>query len=116
MKRYFSSESAHGSESSHGFSNDTIVYAFDSKAARDTYVEESRNISCKAIRFRDVTTHATNMNLSLNSHNTPRPFHNEFWGIVDASLIRPDDPPAGLIGQVECCDDYSPGVIDRLYK
>lgn len=37
MKKFYSIESAHGSESSRGFANDTIVKVFDSKSARDDF-------------------------------------------------------------------------------
>jgi len=40
MRRYFSAESMCGSSTSYGFSNDTIVYVFASKADRDRYVRE----------------------------------------------------------------------------
>ena len=39
-----------GSSTSYGFSNDTIVYVFASKADRDRYVRESSNLSVKAIK------------------------------------------------------------------
>ena len=82
QKRFFSSESAHGSESSYGFANDTIVLVFDSKQARDKYVERSRNLSCKAIRARQATREAANLWLTSNDDGRPRPHKSECW-IID---------------------------------
>ena len=116
MKRYYSAESTHGSESSHGFSNDTIVFAFDSRQARDNYVTKSRNLSCKAILAREVTKCATNFNLSSNHTNAPRPFSGEFWAIIDAYDDAYDGETIhGLIGYVgvPCSDEL---IIERLHK
>ena len=113
MKRYYSAESAHGSESSHGFSNDTIVLAFNSSRARDDYVTKSHNISCKAILASEVTKYATNLNLSSNHTNAPRPFSGEFWAIIDAPCYNAEIP--GLLGYVgvPCTDEP---IIERLRK
>ena len=112
MKRYYSAESAHGSESSHGFSNDTIVFAFNSPRARDDYVTKSRNISCRAILAREVTKYATNLNLSSNRTNAPRPFSGEFWAIIDA---YDDATIPGLIGYVGVPYPDEP-IVERLHK
>ena len=112
-KRYFSSESAHGSSSSHGFANDTVVMAFNSKKARDEYVENSRNLSCTSIPFARATKEATNYNLTQNRTNAPRPFSCEFWGIVNSGCVK---LPAGCIGTVECCADDDYDLVERLYK
>ena len=94
QKRFFSSESAHGSESSYGFANDTIVLAFDSKQARDCYVLGrsigtsrkgaivDRNLSCKAIRAKQATSEAANLWLTSNDDGRPRPHKSECW-IID---------------------------------
>ena len=82
QKRFFSSESAHGSESSYGFANDTIVLVFDSKQARDKYVQQSRNLSCKAIRAKQATREAANLWLTSNDDGRPRPHKSECW-IID---------------------------------
>jgi hypothetical protein len=120
-KRYFSAESAHGSSTSHGFANDTIVLAFDSKSARDRYVAESPNLSCRAIRFDEVTAHAANWSMTNNKRSEPRPFTGEFWGIEKWSThprydMRYADVD-GLIGRVGVCyrDDELHGC-DRLYR
>lgn len=119
MKRYFSSESAHGSSTSHGFCNDTIVYCFNSKIARDTYVNESNNISCKAIPFWKVTREATSYSLTFNRTNAPKPFSGEYWAIVNnttPNVSDYSDLPNGCIGTVECCTDHDYGIVERLYK
>lgn len=36
---FYSKESSRGSESSHGFSNDTVVCVFETKKQRDNYVD-----------------------------------------------------------------------------
>jgi len=105
MKRYFSAESEHGSSSSHGFSNDTIVLCFNSKSARDEYVSKSENLSCCKIAARDVTKEATNDNIK------PHTFWGEFWGIIEY-----DKEINGCVGEVAVCNDsYSFGA-ERLYK
>ena len=113
MKHYYSAESAHGSESSHGFINDTIVFAFNSRQARDNYVAKSRNISCQAILAREATKYATNFNLSSNRTNAPRPFSGEFWAIIDDPYYSAEIP--GLLGYVEVACSDEP-IIERLHK
>ena len=99
-KRFFSSESAHGSESSHGFANDTIVLVFDCKQARDKYVQQSRNLSCQAIRASEATSEAANESLSGNYHDgRPRPHKSECWIIRE--LDDPDQAPVSCIGSLE---------------
>ena len=116
-RRYFSAESAHGSDSSYGFSNDTIVLAFDNKRARDRYVAESRNLSCEAIRFDQVTTYAANYDTSSNRTVKPRPFSGDFWGIVESRDCVPGErQPDGLIGEVQVCYYGHPGLIQTLYR
>lgn len=114
--RYFSAESAHGSESSHGFSNDTIVRVFSGKSARDKYVSESRNISCRAIPANDATKQAANWSMAGNCSSAPRPFSGEFWGIVESYLD--DDLPEGCIGRLECCSDNDcmGNLVERFYR
>ena len=112
MKRYYSAESAHGSDSSHGFSNDTIVLAFSSPQTRDDYVTKSRNISCRAILAREVTKYATNLNLSSNRTNAPRPFSGEFWAIIDPYYNAEIPGLLGYVG-VPCTDEP---IIERLHK
>lgn len=113
-KRFFSAESAHGSSSSYGFSNDTVVYAFGSKKDRDDYVDKSKNISCRKIIFSEVTKMAANVSLTTNNNGgRPQPFSSEYWAIVNDNF---SNFPLGCIGRVEVCTDDDYGIIERLYK
>ena len=113
LKRFFSAESSHGSKNSYGFSNDTVVLAFDSQRARDAYVENSQNLSCVSIRARDATKHAANWNLSTNQSDEPKKFTEEFWGIKP---LWPNNIPH-CIGQLAVCciDDIMYGDATRMY-
>ena len=114
MKRYYyTRESAHGSSTSHGFANDTVVGVFDSKKARDEYVKNSKNLSCQAIRRNEATKEANIWSMTQNCYSGPKPFSGEFWAIVE-----PYDEPwcEGHIGTVECCNKYSYGMICKFYQ
>ena len=113
QKRYFSSESAHGSESSHGFANDTIVLVFDSKQARDKYVQQSRNLSCKAIRASAATSEAANQSLTSNDDGRPRPHKSECWIIRE--LDDPDQAPVSCIGSLEIGSTWDDSAT-RFYR
>ena len=116
-KRFFSSESQHGSETSHGFSNDTIVRVFNSKKARDKYVHESKNLSCEAIKFADVTRHATNYSMTQDREVKPDPFRGEYWCIIpDYAMESSDISIDGYIGIVEVGPAGGPTEIERLSK
>lgn len=108
-KRFYSAESYHGSESSHGFSNDTIVYVWGSKKARDAYVENSRNLSCQAIERKNVTNWATNYSMDQNKDIKPQPFSGKYWAILPSSASY--DGLIGEIGIANCHDRY-----ERFYK
>lgn len=112
-KRYFSSESAHGSESSHGFANDTIVLVFDCKPARDQYVERSRNLSCQAIRASEATSEAANESLTSNDNGRPRPHKFECW--IVRELDNPDQAPMGCIGVLEIGSTWDDSAT-RFYR
>ena len=102
MKRYYyTAESAHGSESSHGFSNDTIVLVWESRAARQQYLDNVRNLSARAIRRDEVADHAANWSVTENRDNSPRPFSNECWIIrKDDTIGCPGNTVEGLVGYV----------------
>lgn len=108
--RYFSAESQNGSSSSYGFANDTKVLAFSSRAFRDKYVDESTNLSCKAILASDATSRATNVCLTNNRYSGPKRFSGEYWGIYSWG-----DLPAGCIGTLTVCGSGCPDG-DRFYK
>ena len=109
---YYTSESAHGSESSRGFSNDIIVRAFNTKQNRDQYVANSKNITVRAILRTDATRQANNWSLTRNCDSAPKPFSGEFWAIVE-----PFDGPVsdGHIGNVGCCNDGDYNIVKRFY-
>ena len=112
-RKYYSRESAHGSLTSHGFANDTIVRVFNNKESRDDYIRDCENISCSAITRSSVTKEATNWSLSFNCDNAPTPFSGEYWGIVQDDY---DYIPDGQIGIIQCCDSNSCNVVERFYK
>jgi len=117
-KLFYSAESAHGSESSHGFANDTIVYAWDSKKSRDNYITHCRNISAQAVKRVDVTKHATNWSMTNNCEIKPRPFYPEFWGIVsldDEYKCQGTIKHCGLVGEIRICDECTYNLIRRFY-
>jgi len=74
---------------------------FNSKKARDNFVNESTNITVRAIKRTNATRYAANWSLTFNEANRPKPFTSEYWGIVDADAR---DIP-GFIGYVEVCDN-----------
>ena len=114
--RYFSAESSHGTASSHGFSNDTRVLAWASRAARDAYVEarSETNISVTGIPARKATTYAANYNTSTNHDGRPRPFSGEFWRL-DLCDWRGDDLGPDFLGEVCVGSVYEPGPAVRLF-
>lgn len=105
MKRYFTTESAHGSESSHGFSNDTIVRAFDSQNNRDTFIakRERNNLTLGPIPRREVGKAAANYSMTHNRILRPQPFTTACW------IIQPpyhDEDFPGYLGTVEIGDSW----------
>lgn len=104
MKRYFAGQSAHGSETSHGFANDWDVFVFDSKQSRDLFVSESKNLSTVSVLAKDATSRAANYSLTDNKENRPEPFSGEFWGVSDTYML--ENNISGCIGQLVVCDQY----------
>ena len=122
MKTYYAGGSDHGSSSSHGFCNDWTVWAFDSKQARDKFVEESSNLSMIAIPAKDVTKHASNYSLTDNCSSGPQPFSRDFWAIVTSfDWDWPGEKrPEGCIGFVDVyspdCEGQYSNLVRKLYK
>jgi len=116
MKRYYAKYSAHGSASSYGFSNDTVVLCFDNQADRDTFVAESDNLSCEAIKAKDATKYATNWIMQENRDRKPQPFSEEYWGIVPE--FCPEHETPGLLGEVDIVTDDNWRIDQpmRVYK
>ena len=120
-KRFFSSESAHGSESSHGFANDTIVLVFSTREARDCYVlgrsigtsRQGRNLSCQAIRASEATRAAAKIGVpGLREPVRQLPYSNECWIIRE--LDDPESVP-GCIGALEIGSTWDDSVT-RFYR
>jgi hypothetical protein len=109
--KFYTTESAHGTESSFGFCNDHIVKVWASPADRDDYVDKTKsvNISVKPILKRECTRYATN-------NRKPNTFVGEYWGVSDASYTG-DNNVKGYIGNVEIfnsgCDH---NLLYRFYK
>ena len=97
QKRFFSSESAHGSETSHGFANDTM---------------RSRNLSCQAIRASEATSEAANESLTSNDDGRPRPHKSECW--IVRVLDDPESVP-GCIGSLEIGSTWDDSAT-RFYR
>jgi hypothetical protein len=112
-KRYFACQSAHGGLTSYGFSNDIDVFVFESKSDRDKFVQESKNLSCKAIRKSQVTSKASNYNLRTHQRYKPKPFSGEFWGI-DNSWLPEFAEKYNVIGTVIVCS-YGDNC-EKIYK
>jgi len=103
MARFFLGYSQAGSDVSHGFANDHIVEVYSSKKERDFALAEIsiHNISAIALKKNEVTEYLSNYSLTRNTYNKPRPFSNEFWGIVNNYKER-----KGYIGDVEVISDW----------
>ncbi len=108
--KFYSAHSAHGSLSSHGFSNDTVVLIWSTKKDRDDFLQNCNNLSAQKINRNEATKYATNFNMSRNEYSSPVPFSGEYWGIDDCN---PQDI-IGLVGQLVCCDALS--NCDRFYN
>ena len=120
IMNYYTAESARGSSTSMGFSNDTVVKVFSGKASRDAYLAASSNISAVKIRACQATSHAANISLNGNGNGKPRPFTEEFWGLVDygSEFLHGNEAPEGFIGTLEVCGNGNipePYVIRRFY-
>ena len=111
-RRYYTAESSHGSDSSHGFRNDTIVMVWASRHARDNYLLTTDNISATPINRSQATTHATNWSMTANCDNKPRPFSGECWYIDDDCA----DSDIGLIGSLDYKIMENWDKSERFYK
>ena len=109
MKRYFAGQSAHGTSTSHGFANDWDVYVFNSKRARDEFVENSENITTIPVLAKNATDRAANWSLTDNCQYKPEPFSGEYWGIVPSLENIP-----GCIGELTVC--FTDDSYERFYK
>jgi len=83
------------------FTNTTTVYAWESKTARDAYIERVGKPTCYAIRKNKVGINAANWSMTGNCMIEPKPFTGEYWGIVE--LFQEEKMPAECVGKVEIC-------------
>ena len=116
MPHFYTAESAHGTRTSHGFSNDTVVKVWESKKSRDMYLDTCVNISTNAISRSDVTKYATNFSLPHNCEIKPNPFKGEYWAIETPDDTYDDSRkfPTGYVGCITIGnDDYQ---LSRFYK
>jgi len=98
VRKYFTRESAHGSATSYGFDNDTIVLVFSSRHARDAYIVSASDLSLRPIPRCDVGREAANWSMSQNRMIRPRPFSGECWVIEPQSYA--DDEIQGCLGTI----------------
>ena len=109
MKRYYAKVNSYASDISHGFGNTWDVLVFDSKQARDRFVENDYRVNTQAIKRSEITKVAANWSMSFNEYIKPRPFTRDYWGIDTYE----DNDIDGYIGVVEVCRD---GTMERLFQ
>lgn len=85
---YYAANNHYGSPTDVGFANTWYVLAFETKAERDAYVENSTSRAARAIYRHEVTSYATNWHMTRNEYIKPRPFSGEYWGIDETGLIH----------------------------
>lgn len=109
--RYYAADNSYGSSTSHGFANTWFVVVFDNKESRDAWVEQSNNLTRKAIKREEVIKYSRNYDMTQNRYHEPKLFTREYWGIDSYGL---DTLPSGAIGTIEVCDEYSGN--ERFYN
>lgn len=117
--KFYAADNRYSSPTDIGFSNTWYVLVFDSRKARDQYVENAEGLAARAITKRDVTNYAANWDMKDNRENRPRPFTGEHWAVIDDFYqVNPRTIP-GCIGQVGIADAWGESiegrVVSRLY-
>jgi len=97
---HFAANNHYGSETDRGFANTWYVIAFESKAARDEYIEQSKSLAATAITRREVSAHVT---------RAPKPFTPERYAIIQLARDIP-----GAIGEVSAATPQDAGYISDL--
>ena len=97
--RYYAVENQYGSSTSHGFCNTWDILVFNSKKARDSYVNESTNITTKSIKKAELSLYTRSV----------KPFSGEALIIIK----DPNNETPGLLG---CAEVAYPEYGERLYK
>ena len=90
--------------------NTVTVLVFDTAANRDSFVAGSD--TGIAIPRSRATAEATNWSLTQNRDIKPRPFTEEYWGIIKYGI---DDDLPGFIGELEVCGEHT-GEQQRFYS
>jgi hypothetical protein len=109
-KRYYTKHSAHGSSTSYGFANDTIVSVWDSKESMQNFLDSCENLSAKRIKRSEVTKYASTWSSYENKILKPNTFKGECW-VINNSY---EDLSAGLLGQIDI--GYINDGVETFYK
>lgn len=112
MTIYYAATNDYASSTDVGFDNTWNVIGFESKSARDSFVESCDDLATRAIAKREVTKYASNWHMARNEYVKPAPFSGEYWGI-QAVWGYDDNCPDGYAGHVMVCepDDTAPRVF-----
>jgi hypothetical protein len=100
MAHFFAAQNLYGSPTSVGFANTWVVRVFDSREARDSFVESARDLSTRAITKKEIGRY----------YDRPKPFSGQAYCIRPAWMDSLDNVD-GLVGTVEVTTE----PMDRLY-
>ena len=94
-----------------GFANDHVVHVFNSRNARDSWVDDA--FGRYAIKRSEVTKHAANWSCTSNCTIRPRPFSGEYWAIVPWDYDTHNPTPEGCLGTIGIgpgyhCEEWKP--------
>ena len=100
MPKFFAAVNGYSSETDVGFANTWGVLAFDSRKARDCFVEDATDLATRSIARREIARYIDKQ---------PRPFSGEKYAICIANIECP-----GLLGEVAVASEYAPNFISAL--
>ena len=100
MPRFFAAVNGYASETDIGFANTWGVLAFDSRKARDAFVDNDMHLATRAIARSEIARYIDRQ---------PRPFSGEKYSICIANIECP-----GLLGEVAVASEYAPNFISPL--
>jgi hypothetical protein len=96
--KFYAACNYYASESSLGFSNTWYVRVFDSRKARDEYVENARDLATRAITRKEVPGFTV---------EHPKPFSGEYIGIIEyGEHDRERHEIPGCIGYIDVVNPY----------
>lgn len=106
-RRWYAAQNSYASECSSGFGNTWHVIVFDSKKARDNFVDSDYRVNTHSITKKEVTSYI---------HNSPKPFSGQAY-VIDSWHIcyesgATDDASIGEV-IVDYTDDFD--KRERLY-